>query len=83
MNAARAARTSAVRGDPELERRVRWRLGIKYLPISILLLLRGNTYFVGARIGMAGTDGIKCSAIAFANCVDRVDKLEELMAGYA
>jgi len=81
MNAARAAKTSAVRGDPELDRRVRWRLGIKYLAISTLLLSRSKTHFVGARIGMAGTEGIKCSAIAFANCVDRVDKFEELIAG--
>jgi len=30
---------------------------------------------------MAGTEGIKCSVIAFANCVDSVDKFEVLIAG--
>jgi hypothetical protein len=35
MNAARAATTSAERGEPEFERRVRWRLGMKYLVVSL------------------------------------------------
>jgi len=39
------------------------------------------TYLVGARIGMAGTEGMKCSEIALASCVDSVDRFEELMAG--
>lgn len=39
------------------------------------------TYFVGARIGIAGTEGIKCSDTAFASCVERVDRFEVLIAG--
>lgn len=77
--------TSAERGDPELDRRVRWRFGIKYLPVNMESLWdrQMGAYFVGARIGIAGTEGMKCSEIALASCVDRVERFEVLIAGYA
>lgn len=44
---------------------------------------RARTYFVGGRIGIGGTEGMKCSEIALASWADRVDKLEVLSWGYA
>jgi hypothetical protein len=42
-----------------------------------------GAHLVGARIGIAGTDGTKCSEMALASCVERVDRFEVLIAGYA